>query len=67
MNWKNLLIEVQHYPAGVVEEIRKVDWPSRQETKRLSLAVGVVIAIATLYVAGIDVVFSRLIELILSQ
>jgi preprotein translocase SecE subunit len=67
MNWKNILAELRQYPQGVIEEARKVDWPTKEQTLRLSAVSGVVIAIATLYVAGLDLVFSRLIQFILTK
>lgn len=67
MNWKNILTELKQYPQGVIEETRKVDWPSRQETLRLSAVAGAVIAVATLYVAGLDLVFSQVVQLILTK
>ena len=67
MNWKSIISEIRQYPAGVLEELRKVDWPSRQETTRLSLVAGTVILVATLYVAGLDLVFSQLIQFVITN
>jgi len=67
MNWKNILTELRQYPQGVLEEMRKVDWPSRQETLRLTAVTATVIAVSTLFVAGVDMVFSRLIQFILTR
>jgi preprotein translocase SecE subunit len=67
MNWKNILSEIRSYPAGVLEELHKVDWPSRHETTRLSLVAGTVILVAMIYVAGLDLVFSRLIQLVITR
>ncbi len=66
MNWKNILAELKAYPVGVWEEAHKVDWPSRDETLKLSLATGLVVAVAAIFVAGVDFVFSNLIRFILS-
>lgn len=50
----------------VVSELKKVTWPTRQETMRLTLlviAVSVVIGVA---LGGLDLLFTRLLELITS-
>jgi len=67
MNWKNILSEIRSYPAGVLEELHKVDWPTRQETTRLSLVAGTVILVAMIYVAGLDLVFSRFIQFVITR
>lgn len=67
MNWKKILTELRHYPLGVLEEMGKVDWPSRQETLRLTAVTSAVIVVAALYVSGVDLVFSRLIAFILMK
>lgn len=67
MNLKTVWTEIAQYPRGVLEEIRKIDWPTRQKTIELTIAVIVVIAIATVYVGGIDLLFSRAVAFILAQ
>lgn len=67
MNLKTVWTEIAQYPRGVLEEIRKIDWPTRQRTVELTIAVIVVLIIATLYVGGIDLLFSRAVAFILAQ
>lgn len=67
MNLKTVWTEIAQYPRGVLEEIRKIDWPTRQKTIELTIAVIAVLVIATLYVGGVDLLFSRVIGLILAQ
>ncbi|MFO8101511.1 MAG: preprotein translocase subunit SecE [Dehalococcoidia bacterium] len=50
---------------GVIGELRKVAWPSRQEAIRLTGIVLVVTGIASLILWGIDTIFTELVELIL--
>lgn len=64
MDWKNIITELRLYPAGVLEEVKKVDWPHRKETTRLTVIVLSVVAVATVYVAGLDFVYSQLMKLI---
>jgi len=67
MNLKAVWTELAQYPRGVLEEIRKIDWPSRKRTIELTIAAIIIIALATLYVGGIDLVISRVIAFILGQ
>jgi preprotein translocase subunit SecE len=46
-------------------EISKVTWPTREEGLRLTYVVLIVTAISAVVLAGVDVVFSGLIALIL--
>ena len=50
---------------GVVGELKKVAWPSRQEATRLTGIVLVVTGILSLILWGIDTVFAELVDLIL--
>jgi preprotein translocase subunit SecE len=42
------------------EELRKVVWPSKAETRRHVLAVLFVVVVATLYIFGLDSLFGVL-------
>lgn len=45
-------------------ELTKVTWPNREELTQSTIVVFIAIAIAALYIAFFDVVFTRLVELI---
>ena len=46
-------------------ELKKVNWPTRQETLRYTLiVVGISVAVA-IFLGGLDVIFSRLLEKLL--
>ena len=46
-------------------ELKKVNWPTRQETLRYTLIViGISVAVA-IFLGGLDVIFSRLLEKLL--
>lgn len=66
MDWKNILSEIKAYPQGVVEEVRKIDWPAREQVIKLTSTALIVVAIATIYVAGLDYLLSKLIQFILT-
>jgi preprotein translocase subunit SecE len=49
----------------VVAEVKKVSFPTRKELTRLTITVIVISAIVSLFLAGADAVFTKLLELIL--
>jgi len=49
---------------NIIEEIRKVSWPSRQETMKLTIVVIVTSLFAGLYIGGLDIVFAQALRLI---
>ena len=51
---------------GARTEIRKVVWPTRQESVQTTLIVLVVVVIASIFLAFIDFAFSRLVEWLVS-
>ena len=50
----------------VQAEARKVVWPTRQETVTTSIFVGVMMVILALFFLGIDTVFGKLVQFLLS-
>lgn len=48
------------YLKEVVHELKKVSWPSRQQTINKSLLVLAVSAILAIYLGGLDFVFQQL-------
>lgn len=50
---------------NVITELRKVSWPSRDETVRLTLIVLVITIVVALILGAIDYGFSRLIDSVL--
>ena len=52
------------YISGVISELRKVRWPSRQETLRLSILVVIVYIVLGLFLGFVDLGFARLAEII---
>lgn len=52
------------FASGIVDELKKVSWPTKKETVRLTLVVIVISLIIGLYVGIIDVLLARGLELI---
>lgn len=65
MTSQAILTELRDYPRGVVEEIKKVSWPSRQTTRTLTGVVVAVVAASTLVIGAFDLVFSRVFKFLL--
>ena len=53
------------YFGDIVSELRRVTWPTREETYRLTVMVIMVAATIGLFLGLVDMVFSRLIGIIL--
>lgn len=49
---------------GVVDELKKVSWPTRSETIRLTLVVIIISLIIGLYVGIIDILLAKALEFI---
>ena len=50
------------YFNGVLEELKKVTWPTRNEVVKLSLIVIVISLLISLYVGALDVVLAKVLE-----
>ncbi len=59
------MISPVEYLKEVVQELKKVSWPSRQETLNKTLLVIVVTTLLAVYVGGSDFLFQRLMTALL--
>ncbi|MEQ1495288.1 MAG: preprotein translocase subunit SecE [Novosphingobium sp.] len=50
----------------VQSEARKVVWPSRQETTTTAIFVGIMMTILALFFLGVDTVFGKIVQWLLS-
>ena len=50
----------------VKAEVKRITWPSKNETKKALIAVGVVVLIYLVLVGGLDYIFQNLFEFILN-
>jgi preprotein translocase subunit SecE len=55
---------VRNYFRETVGELRKVNWPSRQEATNLTIIVLIVTTFMAILLGGADFIFSRLFALI---
>lgn len=58
---------VQRYIRETIGELRKVTWPTRQETMNLTLVVIVVLVVMSAFLGTLDFLFFRLFGLILGS
>lgn len=56
----NFLIEVK-------EELKKVTWPSKELVKNATIAVIVFTLLVSLYLWGLDIIFSKIITFLLER
>lgn len=59
--------KVLGYFSEVKAELSKVSWPKRQEVIRLTLIVFAISVIVALYVGGLDYLFTKLLEIVVSR
>jgi len=51
-----------NFASGIIEELKKVTWPTKKETIRLTSIVIVISLIIGVYVGIIDVLLAKLLE-----
>ena len=54
----------QNYAGDIIDELKKVSWPTKKETIRLTSIVIIVSLIIGLYIGIIDVLLAKALELI---
>ena len=59
--------QVLQYFREVLQELRKVSWPTREQTYALTAVVIAVTLIAALYIGGLDFLFQRLMAVVLGR
>ena len=57
---------IQKYLNETVGELRKVSWPTRQEATNLTIIVLVVLAVMSIVLGGLDLLFTQFFAWILS-
>lgn len=53
------------YITEVREELKKVTYPTRDEVMRLTVIVVILSIVVALFLAGLDYIFARLVEVLL--
>lgn len=56
-----------NYFKGATAEMRKVTWPTRQETYSYTVLVIVACVAVALFLGGVDWIFSKAIEMIINS
>lgn len=59
--------QMLQYFREVVQELKKVSWPAKEQTYALTAVVIGVTLIAALYIGGLDFLFQRLMGLVLGK
>ena len=59
-------ITAAEFMRQVQAEARKVVWPTRQETTTTAIFVGIMMMILAIFFLGIDTVFGKLVQFLLS-
>lgn len=52
------------FASSIIEELKKVTWPSRQETIRLTIVVIAISLIIAFYIGIIDLLLAKALEII---
>lgn len=55
---------ISKFFRGIKAEVKRITWPSKDDTKKALIAVGVVVLIYIILVGGLDYIFSNLFKLI---
>jgi preprotein translocase subunit SecE len=58
---------IKQYIQEVIQEIKKVSWPSKQQTINKTVLVIVVSAVVSIYIGGLDVLLQQLMKMLLKQ
>ncbi|MDO8301872.1 MAG: preprotein translocase subunit SecE [Sedimentisphaerales bacterium] len=53
------------YLQEIVDEMKRVSWPTRQETIKLTIIVVAISIVVAFYVGGLDFAFTNLLKLII--
>jgi preprotein translocase subunit SecE len=59
--------QIPQFFREVREEVKKVNWSTRQELKEITIMVLIVSVILTVYIAIIDEGFSRLVQILIKR
>ena len=59
--------KIQQYVKESIQELKKVTWPTWEELKGSTLVVMIFSVIMGLYIAGLDVVFSMIVDKIMGS
>jgi len=61
----NILPKISNYLKESIEEIKKVTWPTKKETRQYTILVIIVSLAVAFYLGLLDYIFNLLLELII--
>lgn len=64
VGFKDMSSQRPQLASGIIDEIKKVSWPSRQETIKLTVVVIAASVLVGTYIGGLDLVFAQILSLI---
>lgn len=62
----NIFKRIGKFFTDLVSEMKKIVWPSKKQTLNNTLAVLVIVVVAALVIVGLDIVFAKVLELLIS-
>lgn len=63
--WLRASVERREYHLSAIGEVRKVTWPSFEDTKKMTLIVAVVVAIFSVILSVFDMVWAKILQFVL--
>lgn len=63
----NAMVNPVVYFQEVIQELKKVTWPSATQTRDMTILVIIVTLLMGLYIGGLDLLFQRIMAFILTQ
>ena len=64
---KNIFNKVAQYLSESKVELKKITWPTRKETTKLTVIVVIFSGIVAIFLGGIDYLLSKLMEFLLKK
>ncbi len=61
----NIFAKLSDYIKGSIEEVKKVTWPTKKETRQYTILVIIISLAVAIYLGGLDYIFNWLLELII--
>ncbi len=63
--WLRSSLDRREFHLSAIGEVRKVTWPSAEDTKKMTIIVAVVVGIFAVILSIFDVVWSKVLQLVL--
>jgi len=62
-----MIKKIKEYFQGVRAEVKKITWPSKKEVRNHTIIVIVSIGVLMLIFGGMDMIFSKILEVFISR